>query len=156
MTAGFLTRLEHGLRGRYTIERVLGEGGMAVVFLAKDERHDRHVALKVLRPELASEIGSERFLREIKIAAGLTHPHILPLHDSGEVDGFLAPRRSGDGGRLRHWQGGECGGGRDHADRNRRGDTGVHEPRAVDGRGGGGWAERSLQSGVRPLRDVDG
>jgi serine/threonine-protein kinase len=62
---------------------------MAVVFLAKDERHDRHVALKVLRPELASEIGAERFLREIRIAAGLTHPHILPLHDSGEVDGFL-------------------------------------------------------------------
>ena len=59
------------------------------MFLAKDERHDRHVALKVLRPELVSEIGAERFLREIRIAAGLTHPHILPLHDSGEVDGFL-------------------------------------------------------------------
>jgi serine/threonine-protein kinase len=89
MPAEFLSRLKEGLHGRYTIERELGEGGMAVVFLAKDERHDRHVALKVLRPELASEIGAERFLREIKIAAGLTHPHILPLYDSGEVDRFL-------------------------------------------------------------------
>jgi serine/threonine-protein kinase len=62
---------------------------MAVVFLAKDERHDRNVALKVLRPELASEIGAERFLREIKMAAGLTHPHILPLYDSGQAQDFL-------------------------------------------------------------------
>jgi serine/threonine-protein kinase len=85
----FAERLQNGLRGQYTIERELGEGGMAVVFLAKDERHDRNVALKVLRPELASEIGAERFLREIRIAAGLTHPHILPLHDSGETEGFL-------------------------------------------------------------------
>jgi len=82
-------RLQAGLAGRYGIERELGTGGMAVVYLAQDERHDRHVALKVLRPELSSEIGSERFLREIKIAAGLTHPHILPLYDSGEVDGLL-------------------------------------------------------------------
>ena len=89
MTAGFLTRLQDGLRGRYSIERELGEGGMAVVFLAKDERHDRNVALKVLRPELASEIGAERFLREIKMAAGLTHPHILPLYDSGQAQDFL-------------------------------------------------------------------
>ncbi|UCD25563.1 MAG: serine/threonine protein kinase, partial [Gemmatimonadota bacterium] len=85
----FLEPLQAGLRGQYTIERELGEGGMAVVFLARDERHDRSVALKVLRPELASEIGAERFLREIRIAAGLTHPHILPLHDSGEVDRVL-------------------------------------------------------------------
>ncbi|MGD8726207.1 MAG: protein kinase [Gemmatimonadales bacterium] len=88
MTA-FTESLQAGLRGRYSIERELGEGGMAVVFLAKDERHDRHVALKALRPELASEIGAERFLREIKIAAGLTHPHILPLFDSGEAGDFL-------------------------------------------------------------------
>jgi serine/threonine protein kinase/tetratricopeptide (TPR) repeat protein len=86
---GFAVRLQEGMRGRYAIERELGEGGMAVVFLAKDERHDRYVALKVLRPELASEIGAERFLREIKIAAGLTHPHILPLFDSGEAGDFL-------------------------------------------------------------------
>jgi serine/threonine-protein kinase len=82
-------RLERGLRGRYTIERELGQGGMAVVFLANDLRHDRRVALKVLRPEISAEIGAERFLREIKMAAGLTHPHILPVHDSGEADGLL-------------------------------------------------------------------
>jgi len=89
MPTEFREQLQSGLHDRYTIERELGEGGMAVVFLARDERHDRKVALKVLRPELGSEIGAERFLREIKIAAGLTHSHILPLHDSGEVDGFL-------------------------------------------------------------------
>jgi serine/threonine-protein kinase len=85
----FLEPLQDGLRGRYTLERTLGEGGMAVVFLARDERHDRQVALKALRPELASEIGAERFLREIRIAAGLNHPHILPLHDSGKAGDFL-------------------------------------------------------------------
>jgi serine/threonine-protein kinase len=82
-------QLQEGLRGRYHIERELGAGGMAVVFLAQDERHDRSVALKVLRPELASEIGADRFLREIKIAAGLTHPHILALYDSGKAGDFL-------------------------------------------------------------------
>jgi eukaryotic-like serine/threonine-protein kinase len=82
-------RLEAGLRGRYAIERELGTGGMAVVFLARDLRHDRQVAVKVLRPEVSAEIGAERFLREIKMAAGLTHPHILPVHDSGEADGLL-------------------------------------------------------------------
>jgi serine/threonine protein kinase/tetratricopeptide (TPR) repeat protein len=84
-----LVWLEAGLRGRYAIERELGVGGMAVVFLAQDLRHERKVALKVLRPEVAAEIGAERFLREIKMAAGLTHPHILPVHDSGEADGLL-------------------------------------------------------------------
>ncbi|MFI5311011.1 MAG: protein kinase [Gemmatimonadales bacterium] len=82
-------RLEQALTGRYTFERELGEGGMAVVFLAHDVRHDRSVALKVLRPEISAEIGAERFLREIKMAARLTHPHILPVHDSGEADGLL-------------------------------------------------------------------
>ena len=67
----------------------LGGGGMATVYLAKDLKHDRDVAVKVLRPELAAALGPERFLREIKIAARLQHPHMLPLHDSGEVDGFL-------------------------------------------------------------------
>ena len=62
---------------------------MAVVFLARDLRHDRLVALKVLRPEISAEIGAERFLREIKMAAGLTHPHILPVFDSGQADGLL-------------------------------------------------------------------
>jgi len=82
-------RLESGLLGRYSLERELGQGGMAVVFLAHDLRHDRKVALKVLRPEISAEIGAERFLREIKMAAGLTHPHILPVYDSGEADGLL-------------------------------------------------------------------
>jgi len=82
-------RLETGLTGRYTVQRELGEGGMAVVFLAQDLRHDRAVALKVLRPEVSAEIGAERFLREIKMAARLTHPHILPVYDSGEADGLL-------------------------------------------------------------------
>jgi eukaryotic-like serine/threonine-protein kinase len=82
-------RLAPALAGRYTLDRELGEGGMAVVFLAHDLRHDRQVALKVLRPEISAEIGAERFLREIKMAAGLTHPHILPVFDSGEADGLL-------------------------------------------------------------------
>lgn len=82
-------RLGEGLTGQYTLERVLGEGGMAVVFLAHDLRHDRKVALKVLRPEISAEIGAERFLREIKMAAGLTHPHILPVYDSGTAGDLL-------------------------------------------------------------------
>jgi serine/threonine-protein kinase len=81
--------LASALAGRYSIERELGQGGMATVYLARDLRHERLVALKVLRPELAVSLGSERFLREIKLAAQLQHPHILPLHDSGEAAGFL-------------------------------------------------------------------
>ena len=84
-----LHRLETVLAGRYAIERELGRGGTATVFLARDLRHRRLIALKVLRPEVAAVIGSERFLREIEIAAGLTHPHILPIHDSGDADGLL-------------------------------------------------------------------
>jgi eukaryotic-like serine/threonine-protein kinase len=84
-----LARLRAALTGRYTIERELGRGGMATVYLGQDLKHHRAVAIKVLRPELAEALGPERFLREIEIAAGLTHPHILPLHDSGEADGFL-------------------------------------------------------------------
>ncbi len=82
-------RLKTALADRYPIEHELGQGGMAIVFLAHDLRHDRDVALKILRPELAAEIGPDRFLREIKFAARLTHPHILPLYDSGEADSFL-------------------------------------------------------------------
>jgi tetratricopeptide (TPR) repeat protein/tRNA A-37 threonylcarbamoyl transferase component Bud32 len=82
-------RLEQALGARYRIERELGQGGMSIVYRAHDVRHDRKVALKVLRPDLAASIGSERFLREVRIAARLTHPHILPLHDSGEASGFL-------------------------------------------------------------------
>ena len=77
------------LADRYRIERELGAGGMATVYLAQDLKHDRKVALKVLRPELAAVIGAERFLSEIKTTANLQHPHILPLFDSGEADGFL-------------------------------------------------------------------
>ena len=74
---------------RYRIERELGRGGMAVVYLAEDARHRRRVALKLLRPELASILGGDRFLREIETTAGLQHPHILPLFDSGETEGYL-------------------------------------------------------------------
>jgi serine/threonine protein kinase len=79
--------LRAALAGRYDLERELGAGGMATVYLAHDLRHDRRVAIKVLRPELAAVIGAERFLREIKTIANLQHPHILGLIDSGEVNG---------------------------------------------------------------------
>ncbi len=85
----YLERLKAALAGSYAVEREVGAGGMATVYLAKDLKHHRKVAVKVLRPELASTIGDERFFREIELAAQLTHPHILPLHDSGEADGFL-------------------------------------------------------------------
>jgi hypothetical protein len=84
-----LDRLASALEGRYRIERELGQGGMAVVYLARDLKHEREVALKVLRPELGAVLGAERFLREIKIAAQLQHPNILGVHDSGEAAGFL-------------------------------------------------------------------
>src|SRR5687767_13332347 len=89
-------RLSAALAGRYRIERRLGEGGMATVFLAEDLKHDRKVALKVLRPELGVVLGAERFLQEIKTTARLQHPHILPLYDSG----FTAPAHDGDTGLL--------------------------------------------------------
>ncbi|MEE8193692.1 MAG: serine/threonine-protein kinase, partial [Gemmatimonadales bacterium] len=84
-----MDRLKTALADRYAIDREIGSGGMATVYLADDLKHNRKVAVKVLRPELAAALGSERFLREIEIAAALTHPHILPLHDSGEAGGFL-------------------------------------------------------------------
>ena len=83
------TRLREALANRYTIERELGRGGMATVYLAHDVKHDRDVALKVLRPELAEVLGRERFLAEIQTTAKLSHPHILPLHDSGDAGGQL-------------------------------------------------------------------
>ena len=82
-------RLTRALADRYRIEREIGSGGMATVYLAEDRKHGRPVAIKVLRPELAAGLGAERFVREIEISAKLTHPHILPLFDSGEADGFL-------------------------------------------------------------------
>ena len=81
--------LEAALSDRYRLERELGAGGMATVYLARDLKHDRDVALKVLRPELASAVGAERFLAEIRTASALQHPHILPLFDSGQAAGFL-------------------------------------------------------------------
>jgi len=82
-------RLQRVLADRYRIDRVVGRGGMATVYLAADQRHHRNVAIKVVRPDLAAVLGAERFLHEIRVTANLTHPHILPLHDSGVADGLL-------------------------------------------------------------------
>lgn len=82
-------KLSTALADRYRLERHLGEGGMATVYLAHDLKHDRKVAVKVLKPELAAVIGAERFLNEIKVTANLQHPNILALYDSGEADTFL-------------------------------------------------------------------
>ena len=84
-----LVRLQSALADRYRIARELGAGGMAPIYLAEDLKHDRRVALKVLKPELAAVRGAERFVREIRTTAALQHPHILPLFDSGVADGFL-------------------------------------------------------------------
>jgi len=87
--ADLRAQLQEGLGDSYTLERELGRGGMATVFLAHDRKHDRPVALKVLHPELAATLGPERFQREIRLAARLQHPHILTVHDSGEASGRL-------------------------------------------------------------------
>ena len=84
-----LSILTASLAGSYTIERELGAGGMATVYLARDQKHERDVAIKVLRSDVAASVGRERFLREIQLAAKLSHPHILPLHDSGDAGGAL-------------------------------------------------------------------
>ena len=84
-----LTTLRSALAGRYRVERAIGEGGMATVYLAHEERYDRRVAIKVLRPEIAAALGAERFLREIRMTAALQHPHILPLYDSGDAAGLV-------------------------------------------------------------------
>ncbi len=89
MTDVLRSRLQPALSDRYDIEREVGRGGMATVYLAQDLKHERKVALKVLHPELAASLGPERFLREIKVAARLNHPHILPLHDSGQAGELL-------------------------------------------------------------------
>ncbi|HEX6668405.1 MAG TPA: protein kinase, partial [Gemmatimonadales bacterium] len=96
--------LAEALRDRYALERELGAGGMATVYLARDLKHHRQVALKVLRPELAAVIGAKRFLQEIETTANLQHPHILPLHDSGEVGGtayYVMPYVEGESLRDR-------------------------------------------------------
>src|SRR6476469_5251639 len=84
-----LAKLQASLAGRYVIERQLGRGGMATVYLAQDLQHERPVALKVLHPELAASLGAERFQREIRMAASLQHPHILGVYDSGSIDEYL-------------------------------------------------------------------
>ncbi len=84
-----ISELSAALAGRYTLEREVGAGGMATVYLARDLKHDRHVALKVLKPELGAVLGVERFLAEIKVTANLQHPNLLPLFDSGEANGLL-------------------------------------------------------------------
>jgi tRNA A-37 threonylcarbamoyl transferase component Bud32 len=87
--ASLISRLATALAGRYQLEREIGRGGMATVYLARDLRHHRRVAIKVLREELAAALGAERFLEEIRVTASLQHPHILPLFDSGSADGLL-------------------------------------------------------------------
>jgi len=84
-----VAQVTRALAGRYKIERMIGEGGMATVYLAEDQKHKRKVAVKVMRPELAATLGADRFLREVQIAAQLNHPNILPMHDSGEASGLL-------------------------------------------------------------------
>src|SRR5438094_1580197 len=99
-----LARLQSALANRYTIDRELGRGGMATVYLARDLKHDRRVALKVLHAELAAALGQERFHREIMLAARLQHPHILTVLDSGEAAGqlwFTMPFVAGEGLRDR-------------------------------------------------------
>ena len=93
-----LQRLSIALADRYTVERELGSGGMATVYLARDLKHDRNVAIKVLRPDIGAALGAERFLREIKTTANLRHPHIVPLYDSGEIP--LEPRTTGESAQL--------------------------------------------------------
>src|SRR5690606_26870300 len=97
-------QLTAALEGRYRVERELGEGGMATVYLAHDVKHDRPVALKVLNRDLSVSLGAERFLREIRIVAQLQHPHIVGLIDSGEMDGglyYVMPYVAGESLRKR-------------------------------------------------------
>ncbi|MEP6508340.1 MAG: serine/threonine-protein kinase, partial [Gemmatimonadales bacterium] len=84
-----IATLQAALADRYAVDRLIGTGGMATVYLARDIKHDRQVALKVLNPELGAVLGSERFLAEIKVTANLQHPNLLPLFDSGEAHGLL-------------------------------------------------------------------
>src|SRR6478672_13204665 len=84
-----IERVTDALRDRYRVEALVGRGGMATVYRAVDLRHDRLVAIKVMNPEFAETVGRDRFLREIRVTAGLSHPHILPLFDSGDADGLL-------------------------------------------------------------------
>ncbi|MBL0172126.1 MAG: protein kinase [Gemmatimonadaceae bacterium] len=84
-----MDQLQSALAGRYAVEREIGAGGMATVYLARDLKHNRRVALKVLKPELGAVLGVERYLSEIQVTANLQHPNLLPLFDSGEANGLL-------------------------------------------------------------------
>src|SRR6476469_9313228 len=84
-----IERLTDALGDRYRVEALVGRGGMATVYRAVDLRHDRPVAIKVMNPDFAETVGRDRFLREVRVTAGLSHPHILALHDSGDADGLL-------------------------------------------------------------------
>ncbi|HUQ81466.1 MAG TPA: serine/threonine-protein kinase, partial [Gemmatimonadaceae bacterium] len=102
--ATVLPQLQSALDGRYRVEREIGRGGMATVYLAHDLRHDRAVAVKVLDPDVSAALGAERFVREIKLLARLQHPHILSLYDSGEAGGvlyYVMPFIAGDSLRAR-------------------------------------------------------
>ena len=106
-----MERLKSALIDRYAVERAIGRGGMAAVYLAEDVKHDRMVAIKVLHPELAAAVGGDRFLREIQIAAKLEHPHILALIDSGEADGlpyYVMPYVQGESLKERMAREGMC------------------------------------------------
>jgi serine/threonine protein kinase len=83
---GFVRTLD----GRYDLDRQIGEGGMATVYLAHDRKHQRQVAIKVIKPHLGRDVGAERFLEEIRVTANPHHPHLLPLFDFGEADGLLS------------------------------------------------------------------
>ena len=99
-----LTRVKEGLADRYAIEREIGAGGMATIYLARDLRHDRMVAIKLLNREIGAELGAERFLAEIRVTANLRHPDLLPLYDSGEVEGrlfYVMPYIEGESLRAR-------------------------------------------------------
>ena len=124
-------KVTEALAGRYKVEKIIGEGGMATVYLAMDQKHKRRVAVKVMRPELAATLGADRFLREVEIAGQLSHPHILPMHDSGESDGLLyyvMPYVPGETLRERLLKG-ALAGGRCAATRARdRGSAGVRAP----------------------------
>jgi serine/threonine-protein kinase len=100
-----LDRLTAALADRYTVEHEIGVGGMATVYLAHDLKHERQVALKVMRPELSAILGGERFLREVSIAAKLNHPHILALHDSGEAEAISITKQVGAAHDYAHEQG---------------------------------------------------
>jgi serine/threonine-protein kinase len=140
-----VSRLTAALSDRYRLDRELGAGGMATVYLAHDLKHDRDVAIKVLHPDLGAALGGERFVSEIRTTARLQHPHILPLLDSGEADGLLyyvMPLVTGEtAGRSTRERGRVCHGADDRKRRTKRrcdDRAGARCPNALDGDAAGG------------------